>query len=142
MRKAQLSEAGPADGAERTNPKCRCEAGLNQQTQSAQVEAMRWRREFAWREGFSMTDCYQGGGSGCIDCEPFQGGVIGRQYCIHPDTHGSGAKGVAARRVRATVRASRMRIVRGVRRLRGGDRLRNVIGVAAKNCSHRLAARK
>lgn len=67
----------PADGAERTSSKCQCEEGLNQQAQSAQVEAMRWR--LAWREVFSITYCYQGGGSGCVDCEPFQGGIIRRQ---------------------------------------------------------------
>lgn len=143
-RRSSFSNGATANRRKRIGRKCQCEAGLNQQALSAQVEANRWRGGvvLARREVCRVGYCCESSGNRYIDCEPFRVDAICWRSCIGFINRRSCIKGVAARRAGAMVRAFGLRFAGVVCRLCGRGCLRNVTGVVAESGGKRLAAWK
>lgn len=143
-RRSSFSNGATANRRKRTDRKCHCEAGLNQQALSAQVEASRCRgrKVLARREICGMVYRCQTSNSRYIDCEPFRVDAICWRSCIGFIYRRSCIKGVAARRAGAMVRAFGLRFAGVVCRLCGKGCLRNVIGAVAERSGNGFAARE
>ncbi len=143
-RRSSFSNGSTANRRKRTDRKCPCEAGLNQQALSVQVEANRWRGGvvLARREVCRVGYCCESSGNRYIDCEPFQVDAICWRSTIDFSNRRCRIKGVAASQLGAMVRAFGLRFDGVVRRPCGGGCLRKVTGVVAESGGKRLAARK
>src|SRR5688572_10481692 len=96
---------------ERTGRKCRCEAGLDQQALSVQVEAERGRGMVPGaREDYRVVYCWQTSGNSYVDREPLLVGAVCGQSCRHALHCGLRIEDVMARREGTSVRARGVRV--------------------------------
>ena len=95
-----------------TGRKFRCEAGLDQQALSVQIEAKRGRGIILEsREDCRAVYCWQTSGNRYVDREPLQVEAICCQSCKHAPNCGLRIEDVVARRGGASVRAVGVRLV-------------------------------